>query len=306
MRRARALVLLAAPAFAGAAPALAPLRIGASNSDSYLEPCYAQELGAFARAGIGAEITFFPNAGAIVAAVIGGAIDIGMADMIQIANLVGHGFGAGFFAGASMYSSDAPTTLLCASKSSSYATARDLEGQSLAVPALTSLTSLAAKEWLAANGADVTKVSIFELPFAQMAPALTRGTIAAAMIGEPFITYARNEVRAIAKPFDVIGRSFYIGAWFAPRAWASQNAALVRRFTGAVYETARYANAHQDRTLAWLGKYAKIEVDRVRTMRRITWASSLDPLLMQPVLDLAVKYREIERPVRAEDLVIRI
>ena len=225
--------------------------------------------------------------------------------MIQIANVSAHGFNAGFFAGAAMYSTARADDVALRLEVEHDQQRTRYRGRSVAVPALTSLTSLAAKEWLATNGADLAKISIFELPFAEMAPARVRGTIGAAMIGEPFITFAKDDVRAIAKPFDVIARSFYIGGWFAPRVWANENADLMRRFTLALYATARYANTHQSVTLPWLGKYSKLDVNRVRTMHRVTWAASLDPKLMQPVLDIATKYKEIDRPMRAEDLLIR-
>jgi ABC-type nitrate/sulfonate/bicarbonate transport system substrate-binding protein len=41
-------------------------------------------------------------------------------------------------------------------------------------------------EWLPVNGADPAKVKLFELPFPNMNTAFARGTVAAALQGEPF------------------------------------------------------------------------------------------------------------------------
>ena len=225
--------------------------------------------------------------------------------MIQLGTAVLHGVPFGFFAGAALYASDAPTTVLCVEKNSSLRSAKDFEGQAIGVVALTSQSAVATTEWLRANGADVTKIKMFELPFPAMAPALVRGTVAAALIGEPFINFALNDVRVFAKPFDIIAKSFYIGAWFASRDWARSNADVLRRFTETIYETARWANGHQGETLQILSKIAKIEIERVRTMNRVVWATSLDPRLMQPVLDIAAKYKLIDRPVAAADLILK-
>jgi NitT/TauT family transport system substrate-binding protein len=312
LARSRVLALFgSAPAFACARPAAAQvpagtrLRVGAATSDSYLEPYFAADQGIFAKNGFNVELTPFPNSAAIVQAAAGGAIDLGMADMIQLGTAVLHGVPFGFFAGAALYSSDAPTTVLCVAKNSAFRTAKDLEGQAVGVVALTSQSAVATTEWLRANGADVAKVKMFELPFPAMAPALARGTVAAALIGEPFVNFARADVRVFAKPFDIIAKSFYIGAWFASRDWAKGNADLLRRFSETVYETARWSNSHQPETLQTLSSVAKVEIERVRTMNRVVWATSLDPRLMQPVLDIAAKYKLIDRPIAATDLILK-
>ena len=41
-------------------------------------------------------------------------------------------------------------------------------------------------------------------------------------------------------------------------------------------------------------------------MQRTTYATNLDPRLMQPVLDVAVGYKLIERPVAAPDLIVKL
>ncbi len=309
LSRSRTLALLAAaPAAASARPAFAQapkLRIGAATSDSYLEPYFADAQGIFAKNGFNVELIPFPNSAAIVGAAAGNAIDLGMADMIQLATAVLHGVPFGFFAGAALYASDAPTTVLCVAKSNPIKTAKELEGQAVGVVALTSQSAVATTEWLHANGADTSTIKMFELPFPTMAAALERGTIAAALIGEPFFNFARDQIRLFSKPFDIIAKSFYIGAWFANREWARTNADLLRRFSATVYETARWANGHQSDTLQILSKVTKIEIERVRTMNRIVWATSLDTKLMQPVLDIAAKYKLIDRPVAATDLMLK-
>jgi len=125
------------------------------------------------------------------------------------------------------------------------------------------------------------------------------------LIGEPFFNFARDQIRVFSKPFDIIAKSFYIGAWFTNREWARTNADLLRRFSATVYETARWANSHQSDTLQILSKVTKIEIERVKTMNRIVWATSLDTKLMQPVLDIAAKYKLIDRPVAAADLMLK-
>lgn len=310
LRRSRALGLLAAaPALAVPRPASAqgkPLRIGAATNDSYAEAYFGADAGFFTRNGLEVEISPFPNAQAIIQAVSGGSIDLGLADMIQIANASAHGLDYAFFAGGSLYRTQSPTTLLCTSRTSAVRSAKDLEGQTVAVTALASISSISVTEWLRRNGADVTKVKLFEMPFSPMAPALARGTVAAAFIAEPFYHNAADQLRVLASTYDTIAKQFYIGAWFAPRSWLSANPGTVRRFTAAIYQTAAWANTHRDETAVTLNKVSKIDLETIKGMTRSSWGTNLDQALMQPVLDIAARYNAIVRPTAASQLIVRI
>src|SRR5215469_9380423 len=105
------------------------LRIGAITSDTYGEAYYADDLGLFKKAGLDVEITTMTNGTAILNAVIGGSLDIGISNTVAISNAVIHGFPVGFIAGGALYLSSAPTTVLCADRDSSLRTAKDLEGK---------------------------------------------------------------------------------------------------------------------------------------------------------------------------------
>jgi NitT/TauT family transport system substrate-binding protein len=228
-----------------------------------------------------------------------------MADMIQLVNPVQRGVGIGYFAGGSVYHSDSPTTLLVASKTTTFTKPKDFEGQTIGVIALNSISSMCVSEWLRLGGADVGKVKIYELPFSTMQPALDRGTIAGAFLAEPFLSASRGDLRVVASAYDTIAKQFYIGAWFTTRDWLTKNPDLARRLVAAIAETARFANTHHDDTAVTLSKVTKIDVERVKSMTRAVWGSTLDTKLMQPVIDLAAKYKVIDRSVNASDLIYR-
>lgn len=310
LNRARTLALLAsASAFRGV-PVRAQtgpvLRLGGSGTDLYIEPFLALDGSYFARAGLTVEVSALANGGAIASAVAGGALDAGLADMIQIANAANRGLPFAFFAGSGLYASDAPILALCVAKTSPVKTAKDLEGGTVALVVLKSITEAAVREWLRQSGADLTKIKFFEMPYAEMAPALARGTIFAAFLGEPFLSAAKDDVRILGRSYDVVAPSFYISAWFASRDWIARNGETVRKLSAALYDTARWANGHHDETAPILAKYAKLDLARIRAMNRTRYATSLDPKLMQPVLDIAVRYQLIEKPVAAADLIARI
>ena len=286
-----------------AAQNLTTVRIGYAATDIGSQGWYGKELGLFAKAGIDAQLTVFNNSQAISNAAAAGAIDVGAADMIQMANGYLHGVPFAFFAGAAVYDSAAPTLELRVMKDSPYKKAADLEGQPVGVIALNSISSLSVQEWVRVSGADIAKVKIFETPFPTMLPGLERGTIAAALISEPFLTSSFPETRLLAKTYDTVAKQFYVTAWFASRDWLKRSPDVTRSFTNAVYETARWLNARHPESATMLAGLTKLPLENIRAMRRAAFGTTLDPKLMQPVLDIGARYKAIERPVAAADLI---
>lgn len=199
-----------------------------------------------------------------------------------------------------------PTNALCVAKNGPIKTAKDLEGKTVALVALKSITEAAVKEWIHKNGADPGTVKLIEVPYSEMSAALSRGTFAAAYIGEPFLSAAKNDVTILGYCYDAVAPLFYVSAWFGSRDWIAKNPDLVRRLARALYDEAAWSNTHNNDTGVILSKYSLIDVDRIRQMKRTPFATSLDPKLMQPVLDIATKYGLIEKPVAATDLIAKL
>jgi NitT/TauT family transport system substrate-binding protein len=282
------------------------LRIGSVPADTYAEGYYALDLGLFDKAGLSVEIIPFTNGAAMAAAAAGGSIDVGVGDATELANGVSRGLPFVLIAGGGLYSTNAPTTTLCITKSSTITKAADLEGQNVAVVSLVSLMSSAVKSWLTQNGADISKIHFIELPFPQMPPALTRGTVAAACLSEPIMSGAlANDAKVLGKVYDGIAKQFYISDWFTTRDWLAKNADVAKRFVGVIYDTARWANAHHDDSAVILAKYTKIDIDRLKTMNRCLYATDLRPGMVQPVLDTAFKYKALEAATNVSSMIAK-
>ncbi len=313
LARRRALVLAMAGATAAFAPAVvraqaATIRIGQNANDAFGEGYYAADLGSFKAAGLNVEVSTFPNGAAQAAACAGGAIDVGLGEATELANGIARGLPFAVFAGGTLYDSAAPISALCVAAQSPIRSAKDFEGQAIAVPSLISLSSVAVKGWLVKNGADLAKVRFIELTQAAMVPGVERGTVAAAHIGEPQLSASTATstatLRRIATPYDAIGKQFLVNEWFATRDWLAANAATVKTLVGVIYATARWANEHHDASAVILSKYSRIDVDRIRGMNRARYATALDPRLIQPVLNLAFTYGGLPRRFDAAELIV--
>jgi NitT/TauT family transport system substrate-binding protein len=305
--RARWLALTAAAAAAamprGARTAPLPvIRVGTANADTMSEPVFGLAYGAFERAGVQLEVTTLLNGGVIMQACAGNAIDVGMADVIQVADAINAGIPVAIFATGAVYSSDTPTTGLFVAKDGPIVTAKDFEGRVIALNSLNSLSEIATREWLNQNGADATLVKFLQLGGTAMLESVARGVIAGGLPGEPHFTLAKDRLRLFAKPYDVVAKSFPISLFFARRSWLAANPDTRRRLTAGIYDTARWANAHPDATAPIVEKDAKIDAVLAHRMTRARYGTSLDPQTLQPEIDIAVKYKAV-KPIALADLV---
>jgi hypothetical protein len=55
-----------------------------------------------------------------------------------------------------------------------------------------------------------------------------------------------------------------------------------------------------------LAKYAKLSPDVLRTMARSPYGESLVPTMLQPIYDLAVKYKMLDGAVDANNVIAKV
>ncbi|HEV8022578.1 MAG TPA: ABC transporter substrate-binding protein [Candidatus Lustribacter sp.] len=299
-----AVLLLAAPVTSGAADEPITIRVAATANDTYAEAYYAQERGEFQKAGLNVQLTTFTNGASVAQAVVGGSVDIGISNVVQIGTAVEKGIPLRYFAGGGLYASDEPTSALCVAQNAAIKTAKDFEGQTIGVSTLKDTSAIATEAWLVDHGADLSKIKFVELPFAAMGPSLARGTIAGAVISEPSLSAARTGgARIFAKSYDGIASRFLISGWFTTLDYQKQNPLAVKRFAQVIYATAHWANSHRADSAKILVKYAQLDPIVVRDMARCQYAENLDLKMLQPALDAAAKYGALDRPIAAADII---
>ena len=314
MDRARLLRTLAAAPLAIASPRAAraqtapAIRVAATANDTYAEAYYADQLGAFKKAGLDVTIQTFTAGGPVTTAVASGAADIGIAGPPTIAAAALHGIPFQYVAAGGLYTADRPATGLVVAADGPIRSAKDLEGQNVAVGAIKDGNWLAASAWIDAHGGDSTKVKFVELPFAEMGPAIKRGTIASGTLPEPSQTRAMQTggLRVLGHHFDVFGERIMIGGWFARADWIAANGALAKRYAAVMVQMARFGNARPAETAPLLAAVSKIDDETMRSMIRCRYGETLTAAAFQSQLDLAVKYKVIDRPVDGNDLIAKL
>ena len=266
---------------------------------------YAQELGYFKDAGLDVRITPLNSGPTVAQAVVGGTLDIGVANVATIAQAHNRGVPFLFVAPGAVSTPTSMTNVIMVANDSPVRSAADLDGKTIAINGLKDLQQIAVSSWLDKHGGDAKTVKFIEVPPSQMAAALVAHRVDAAKGDEPFITQAKSEVRILGNVMDGIAPRFMIVGWFSTEQWLKAHPDLAGRFAAAMGKASQWANAHDRESLTTFLAHSKVDPQIASSMARSRFAGALDPAMMQPVLDAAAKYGVLDQPVSAGDLIWR-
>ena len=296
--------MLAAPCPPAGAGEPVTVRVGATGNDTAAEVYYAQALGLFRKRGLDVQIESLRNGAAEAAAVAGGALDVGEQNVVSMAHAHARGIPFVFIAPAGEYDARASTTSLVVAPNSPIRGGKDFAGKSVAVNALGDLTQIGASAWIDQHGGDSSKVRFIEMPPAQIGAAVARGTVDAGVIPEPALTLAESagEVKELAQPYDALAPHFMINGWFATTDWLRKNHDTAKNFAAAIREAGAWANAHRTESAKILQAHSKVDPAVLARMRRATYGQAFDAPSLQRVVDDAVRYKGLDRPVTAGEL----
>ena len=308
MRRSTILVGIAASAAAMprvAAGQALHLTVANAPIDSGMSPIVAERAGFYRKYGLDVQLVTMNSGAAVSAAVVGGSLQIGSSSLPGV--IAAHTKGVPFqlVTPASVYISERPSDVLLVRADGPIHTAADLNGKTIATPALHDLLSTTTQAWIDQNGGDSKTVHLIELPPSATPAALEAGRIDAAAVSEPRVSQivASGVGRILGKPYDVIAHTFLISGFFAlPDVIAANRDAIVR-LARAHHDANVFANAHHDQTAVWLSEAANVELSAVQHSQRATFADRLDPAMIQPVIDASAKFGLIDKSFSARDII---
>lgn len=287
---------------AGADP-LPVINVGAFPIDTVGVVYYAQDLGYFKNAGLDVRIQTFPGGPQVAAAVAGGALDVSVTNAASLA--AGHlrGVDFKFIAPSAVATDQTRTDLIMVANDSPVQKAADLNGKTIGISGIKSQQQISAMSWVDKHGGDAKSLKFIELPFPQMAQSAAEHRVDAVMLVEPFVTAAKGQLRSLGDALDGVAPTFMILGYFATANWLQANGATAMRFTTAIREAAQWANAHQKESADILLRYAKLDPAVAATMARSTYGITLNPALIQPVIDASAKYGITDKTFPASDLI---
>ena len=98
-------------------------------------------------------------------------------------------------------------------------------------------------------------------------------------------------------------KTFCVSVWYASKPWFEADPARAKAALGAIYDTARWANAHHDATFAILVRDGKLDANKARGMERTTYATTLTPAMVQAVITIAMQNKMFAKPVNANTII---
>jgi NitT/TauT family transport system substrate-binding protein len=292
---------------AQSAPALTPLRIASTANDDVTSALYAIQQDMFRKAGLDVTLNTMTSGSAISAAVAGGALDIGRSSMLPLITARAHGIGFMLVAPSGLYQSTAPISAVVVPVNSTVRTAKDLEGKVVSCPALGDLDNIGLRNWIDANGANSKLVQYVEMPGSAVLAELASGRVVAGTLQNPFMAQAlkSGSVRVLGYHITSIAPRLMQSAWFTLNPYLAKNAATVRAFTQVMQTASAYCNTHQAQTVELLASFTKMDPATIAGMARTAFATSLDPGLIQPLIDTAAKYKAIDQAFEAREFIAR-
>lgn len=252
--------------FTGSAAAQAAkwdIKLGLLPIDSCIQAFVAKDKGFFREEGLKVTTTQMAGGAVIAPAVEGGELQVGFSNVVSIIQAHLKGFDFQFLAEGGIHLAEAPTLKIMVRKDSNINSPRDLEGKVVGVNTLGGIDEVTLRAWAKQNHVDLKKVQIVEIPFPQMAPALSSKRVQGVMAGEPFMTL--TEVQANAKPlgvpWDAISRRLMISGYFVKKSWAEANKETAEAFVRAIQKATRFVNSHPGELGAILANNTRINKD---------------------------------------------
>jgi NitT/TauT family transport system substrate-binding protein len=180
---------------------------------------------------------------------------------------------------------------------------KDLEGRTISVAALRSVSTLTANTALEKRGVDISKLRYIEIPFPQAIPALESGRVAAAYVAEPFATLGlRAGHRSISRPILETASDYIVATYFTSEEYIAKNADIVDRFDRALNKSFDYAAGHPEEVRRVLATYTQVPSEVAQKMRLPDYSSYTDMSTLALTARLAKKYGYLDKEPTISEL----
>ena len=294
-----------APAVSARAQTVVTLKAAGVPEVSAVPVLWAEQKGLFRRVGLEVDLDPQRSGTAIAAGVAGGGYQVGKSSIIPLIIAFAKGVPFQLVAPGGLYRAAKPHIAMIVAANSPIRTAADMNGKTLGVSALDDLYTLGIRWWMDKNGGDSSTLKIVELPLPAVRDAIVAGRIDAGGSATPALQAALDSgtVRVLSYMFDAIAPEFMYTAWFSNKDFIASHLDAVRNFSRAERQAAAYVNEHPEQTVDMLSKFTSIKPEVIAKMTRAQMGTALDPKLLQPVVDVCVRYKAISAPIDAAKMI---
>jgi NitT/TauT family transport system substrate-binding protein len=277
------------------AQGLTSLKVAGVSEESVLPVLWGQKSGMFRAAGLDVDLTPSSSGSAITAGVVGGSYQVGKSSIIPLVTAYAKNIPIRLVAPGGIYRGAKPHIAMIVRADSPLRTAAQMNGKTIGVPSIDDLYTLSMKAWMDKNGGDSSTLRFVELPLPAIEAALLSRRIDAGGSGTPELQAAldSHNFRIFAHSYDAIAPVFMYSAWFAANDYIENNRSTLATFSRTERQAAAYVNSHPAETVEALAAFTNTPAAEIAKMTRAMMATMLDPKLIQPVIDVCVRYKTI-------------
>lgn len=292
---------LAAPRLAQAATQLHWMTLA---GHAYVPPIFAAREGVFTRAGLDIAVSIATQAPALLPAVVGGSIQIGVSTPAQVALASQAGLDIAALAGASVQTRTHQTTAAVIRPGSHIRQPRDFIGKRVGIPGLNGSFHLMFEQYLLTHGVQPKQVIFVEAGFAQMGDLLKSGQADAVLALEPFLSrlVASGAGRRL-NYYEITGKRVYDSVYICRRSWAAANRATTAAIRQALMQAIAEMTHDPAKSAAVEAAALKLPLAIITRLGPPEPDVTLLPADMQVWIDIARKVGLLTKPVNAASLI---
>jgi NitT/TauT family transport system substrate-binding protein len=282
---------LAAPRRAFA-QSTAPLHVIGPPNDGFKAVYYGVKAGIFKKHGVDVEVSLINSGAAAAAALIGGTADVAYTNITTLIIAHNKGVPIQILAPGAVFDSDSRmTTAIVVLKDAPVRSGLDLDGKTIGSVSLGDTMAASIQAWVDQNGGHSQSIKIIEVPASAAVEMLQAGRVSAAAMNEPAVTQAvAAGARTLGNPNAAIAKHFMQAMFAVMAPVAAAKSEQMVRFAQAMHEASAYTNTHLAETVELVAGYSGIAPEVVARSARFTDGLTMDPGLIQPVIDILVKY----------------
>jgi NitT/TauT family transport system substrate-binding protein len=263
----------------------------------------------FKEAGVEINLAAMVGGAEIQPALASGAINIGWTNVISMGQGHAQGFDFRFVANGAINKRGTHDVFgFLVRADSPITSAKELEGKTVATNNVRNIIHAAGLHWIDANGGDSSKVKWVEIPFPQMALALVNKQIDAFVAVEPFVTVptkVQKQARVLGYMLGGIAPRLLIASYFGSETWIGKHVETVKSFVTAINRGIDAHNANLDDARAMIAKYTGLKPEFLKEMPLPAFEKKLLESDLEPMLEVGVRYKFVDRKVPAGELISR-
>lgn len=283
-----------------------PLTIGVIPIAPSAPVQLAVEEGIFAEHGLDVTLETAQGGAAMLPAVSGGSMDIGVGNPLSVILAQDQGLDMRILSGySSSLSEGDDITGVAANQDAGISSWADLAGKRVAVNTVNGQGDLTIKEAVSQDGGDPEAVEFVEMPFQDMPAQLERGEIDAAWVPEPFLTQLINgdQTQLVGYNYQETVPGLDTMVTFSNAEFAEENPEVLESYEAAITEALQFAEENPDRVRETIVSFLNMPEEVATDLRLEEFDAEVDREELETLAQLMQKYGVIENEANLDEII---